>query len=263
MHYFLFQIIFTLLITCALAAPFQFDTEKDDDELSFDDLHDATGDEVEKEEPVKVDKTPQSYIQKIPRKNHIKDGEELNKCLTEDPAKGHPHLVKTDIQDVAEVLITHTKTEPEHAHKFEDIPVEVQKDAAIEVKVETSTSVSVSTTVAAAAVTTNDEAPKAKLADIPLERKRRDSDRPTKVRLPKLKLGDKKKLVVEKKTEEEPALPKPEPIPIPLHEVAGFEKIKTIVKRDTALLIPKYAGFTRPKPVSEILKQKAENKKEE
>lgn len=250
-----------------MAAPFPQDADNDDEELSFDDLHDATGETIEPEKAVKVEKKIESYIQKIPRKNHIKEGEELQKCLTEDPAKGHPHLVKTDIQDVAEVLITHTKTEPEHAHKFSDIPTEVQKDLVTEVKVETSTSVSVSSTVATAPTVSDSDAPKA-VVDTVSERKKRDADRPTKVRLPKLKLSDKKKPEkAEKKEEEEPALPKPEPIPIPLHEVAGFDKIKTIVKRDTGSVIVKRSGFVRPKPVSEILKhhaiQKADDKKEE
>lgn len=243
-------------------APLQ-DTEKDEDELSFDDLNDD--DEII-EKPEKVDKKPETYIQKIPRKNHIKAGEELNKCLTEDPAKGHPHLVKTDIQDVAEVLITHTKAKPEHVHKFGDIPEEVQKEVESELKMEGSLTVSTTTLV-------EDDQPRVKLGDISLDRKRRNAERPTKVRLPKLKIMEKKRddLSHKKqeivKTENDADKPKPEPISIPLHEVAGFDKIKKKVKRDTDSTIVKRSSFVRPKPVSEILKhhaiQSTHHKKEE
>lgn len=235
-----------------MAAPLQQDALKDEEELSFDDLNDDDDETVPK--PEKTDTKLETYIQKIPRRNHIKAGEELNKCLTEDPAKGHPHLIKTDIQDVAEVLITHTKNKPEHIHKFGDLPEEVQKDLSKEEPTEASTTKKTSDV---------DDGPK--LPKFSLDRKKRE-ERPTKVRLPKLKLTEKKRdhpaslKKVEKDTEKpetDDDKPKPEPISIPLHEVAGFEKLKKKVKRDTDSLIVKRSSFVRPKPVSEILKHHA------
>lgn len=109
-----------------------------------------------------------------------------------------------------------------------------------------------------------DDVARAKLGDISLDRKKRDADRPTKVRLPKLKITEKKKDESHKKPEKDfekiendATKPKPEPISIPLHEVAGFDKIKKKVKRDTDSLIVKRSSFVRPKPVSEILKHHA------
>lgn len=242
-------IITLFILSSVLSAPLS-ESEKEEDDFFAD--SDVLIPSTEKPEP----KYTESYIQKIPRRGHIKPGEELEKCVKEDPEVGHPHLVKEDIEDVAEVLITHVKDKPEHEHKFIDLPLEVQTDVAAD-DVENITQ-STTTKIVQEMVTKITESssnseinfpPTATIApedvpgittdEVPIsttdktigKRKKRDNStedkkkRLTKISRPKLKnLATTVTANADKKPMREQE--KPAPIPISLDEVAGFREIK-------------------------------------
>lgn len=239
-------------MTYVFAIPLQ-KADQDEDELSFDDLDDEDATQKPKE-----NSKPVTYIQRIPPRSgkKIQKGEELKKCLTGEPEKGHPHLVKTDIEDVASVLIAHTKNKPEHERTFDDIPEVVETSSVHTLTTEATVVVSAPKRT----ILIDDDEKIRSEFQFRFRRKRSalaHAKPPTKVRRPKLKTTEKKTNEMDTTVKSET---KPEPIPIALHEVAGFDKIKIkkkIQKRDVEPTIVKRSHFIRPKPVSEILKHHA------
>lgn len=159
---------------------------------------------------------------------------------------------------MAEVLIAHTKDKPEHEHLFRDLPLEVQTDV-VDSTVQTISSSPTSenekrpvTETLESVTTLQFHSEPTESSPLPIvsaqeesttnqavtQRKKRSADagsnneRLTKIRRPKLKTISTPAKKSRKELNSE-VTKKPEPIPISLDEVAGFQEIiKKKIKQD-------------------------------